>query len=489
MYRIVKSSILKKWLVFACLLVISTIMHWRVFTLDLMSIHVWRQTETQTTINNFYEEDFNILNPRKNNRGETDGIFRMEFPLMQWLYALAGKVFGNTVMLSRILTFILGFISLAGMYTLLKTLTNNSEIGLISAWTLNFSPSFFYYTVNPIPDNFALVFAIWGTVLFFKFLVNNKRIVFILALFAFSTSALVKLPFIIFFVLPGWYIINYLKETFKKKRELIIASFLAIVPVFLWYINVIPEWRGNGIVSGILNNEKSFAEWLDILQANLFSVFPELLINYGSVPFLIFSIYFIIKNKKYTHYSFPYLAFTGSFVFMYFIFELNMIGTIHDYYLFPFLPFLFILIPYGYYKSLESRKMIFIYITIFILLILPITCWMRMTVRWNPESPGFNKDLLLYKNELRNVVPDSSLVVAGNDISGYIFFYYIDKKGWNFNYDQMSDSLLQSMIKKGADYLYSDSRSIENNPGLTPLLDSLILEAGSIKVFKLKEWP
>ena len=108
-----------------------------------------------------------------------------------------------------------------------------------------------------------------------------------------------------------------------------------------------------------------------------------------------------------------------------------------------------------------------------------------MQVRWDLDSPGFNKDLLTYKDELRDAVPKNTLCVAGNDISNFIFFYYIDKKGWGFNNDNINKEELESMIDKGAKYLYSDSRKIENDPEIIHLLDKLILEKESIKVYSL----
>ena len=66
---------------------VSILLHWNVFQMDLVSIHVWRQTQTQNTIQSFHEEDFNLFNPRQNHRGSGDGILRMEFPIMQWIFA------------------------------------------------------------------------------------------------------------------------------------------------------------------------------------------------------------------------------------------------------------------------------------------------------------------------------------------------------------------------------------------------------------------
>ena len=110
-----------------------------------------------------------------------------------------------------------------------------------------------------------------------------------------------------------------------------------------------------------------------------------------------------------------------------------------------------------------------------------------MQGRWDPDSPGFNKDLLLYKNELQDAVPKNSLVVAGNDESHFIFFYYIDKKGWGYHNDDLEAYRLKSMIDKGAGYLYTDSRKVDNNEEIIRLLDKLIIERGSIRIYSLKK--
>jgi hypothetical protein len=109
-----------------------------------------------------------------------------------------------------------------------------------------------------------------------------------------------------------------------------------------------------------------------------------------------------------------------------------------------------------------------------------------MQVRWNPTAPGFNKDLLTYQKDLRAAVPDDALVVAGNDISHFIFFYYIDKKGWGFHDNNLNASDLKEMINKGAKYLYLDDTQLLENDSLFKLTDSLVLKKGSIEVYKLR---
>ena len=109
-----------------------------------------------------------------------------------------------------------------------------------------------------------------------------------------------------------------------------------------------------------------------------------------------------------------------------------------------------------------------------------------MHVRWDLDSPGLNKDLLLYKNELRTLVPDDALCIVGNDISHFVFFYYIDKKGWGFDSDKLSSGQMLEMIRKGAAYMYSDSRAIDGREDISPFFDKLIFEKGSIRVYSLK---
>jgi len=94
---------------------------------------------------------------------------------------------------------------------------------------------------------------------------------------------------------------------------------------------------------------------------------------------------------------------------------------------------------------------------------------------------------MVYKTELQNAVPKDALVVAGNDISHFIFFYYINKKGWGYHNDNLTPEKLKLMIKKGAEYLYTDSKELVKNNNIVKYLDELILEKGSIKIYRLKK--
>lgn len=477
-----------KYFILIAIVLISFLMHYPHFSKELISFHAWRQTQTQTTINNFYEEDFNILNPRINNRGNTDGILRMEFPLMQWLIAASYKIFGSHIIITRIFIFIIGLFSILGIFKLLLHVFKNELLALIGAWTFNFSPSFFYYTINPHPDNFALCCSIWGLVFFFMW-IDNKTLknIFLSTLFL-SLGALCKLPFVLYYSVP---LIHLLQQWFTKENKKKVIIYGCIIFSFLlfqlaWYINAIPNWKGNGIVQGLFDNKVPISDIFDYLQHNLLSTLPELLLNYGSVLFFLAGFFFIVKNRSYKKPVFLVFLVWSMVISAYVIFEINMIARVHDYYLFPFMPILFILVSYGAFNLVNSNYAFLKYLAITLLLILPLTVYLRMHARWNPDSPGFNKDLLTYKNELRNAVPKNALCIVGNDESNVIFFYYIDKKGWSFDCNSLNAHSLSIMINQGAKFLYTDSRAIGENNTLKPFLDTLILEKGSIRVYSLK---
>ena len=158
--------------------VVSFFMHYSIFEKELSGVHVWRQSVTEINIQNFYRHDFNILNPRTNNLEGGNfghGIDRLEFPLMQWLIACVHKLSVDKIIVSRICLFFIGLLSVWGMFNLLNNILKDNLASLLGAWAFNFAPVFYYYTMNPIPDNFALCTAIWSLSYFFKFLDYRKR--------------------------------------------------------------------------------------------------------------------------------------------------------------------------------------------------------------------------------------------------------------------------------------------------------------------------
>ncbi|NJL77016.1 MAG: glycosyltransferase family 39 protein [Saprospiraceae bacterium] len=192
------------------LLLVTTICHAPIFTQDLAGIHVWRQSQTQLNIINFYRYDFNILNPRHHalniNAGNT--ILRYEFPLMQWMIALNHKLFGPHIAVTRISLFLLSIITLLGVFQLLLTLFKHtwSAFGNLGICLSDLYSS--YYSINPLPDNFALLHTIWFLFFFFRYIQSKSVLDLVCSALFISLAALSKLPFVLAGVVAAFYVLT-----------------------------------------------------------------------------------------------------------------------------------------------------------------------------------------------------------------------------------------------------------------------------------------
>jgi hypothetical protein len=101
----------------------------------------------------------------------------------------------------------------------------------------------------------------------------------------------------------------------------------------------------------------------------------------------------------------------------------------------------------------------------------------------------------LYQLETRSALisasPSNALCIVGPDISGCIYFYHLEKKGFGFNalsdLDENlgSESRLENNIRRGATYLYTNDTLALNHKGINKYF-SLSKKVESFYVFKLK---
>lgn len=431
-------------------------------------------------------EDMNIFHPRINEKPETDRIIRMEFPVMQWIFAVFHKAFGSDIIISRILTFIVGLFSTWGIFYLLKKLFDNRPLATIGAWAFTFSPVFYYYTLNPMPDNFALCCGIWSVGLFFDYIDTGKDISLVSAAVFLSLATLAKLPFVIYgaVALTGMFIM--LKKGHPREcLKIVVSHTLALLPAAAWYITAIPTWEGNGVVKGMLDQRSNEYSSFELLIHNLISALPEMLLNYGAVPLFIAGFYFLFRNKRTQSTCFPFLLVWSIAILAYFFFEMNMIAKVHDYYLMPFLPVLFILVAYGAYQLLHVGNRLIQGTTIILLISLPFFAWLRINGRWDTNKLEFDKAYYHDKALLRSLVPENEYVVVGNDNSHFILLYYLNRKGWAFDSDELDAASLDYYISNGARYLFTDSR-VDEQAGIRSYLGDKIFEKGDLRVYKLK---
>lgn len=485
----------ERWWLYLALPVVSLIMHWGILGKDLQGMHVWRQTQTQQTIDSFVEEDFNILNPRRLERGSGEGIVRYEFPLYQWLVALIRKVVGGGVLVSRLFSFFLGLLGVWGMHQLLLKVFLKREIALLGAFLMAFSPVWYYYMVCPLPDMLTFCLCIWGMV-FLMELVNHFRWRWVVSAgICFGIATLVKLPYAMFYGAPmvWWGILLLRRRPLPWKMLLGSAAIflISVAPALGWYITGIPQWGEGGVTKGLFHHLADWSQIPDILRFHVLQMIPRTLISVASVPFVLYGlvkgIRWAFKERGAKTKVLVWSGFLAVFLTFY-AYEILMIGIDHDYYLFPMVAFLILVAALGAWEMLNAKSKIWHILAIGLLLLVPVMTFRRIHPRWEDANSEFNRDLANHKFELRTAVPDDALVVAGEDISHFIVLYYLHKKGWSWDENQgLEPAKLKDWISQGAEYLYCDDRSVDQNPEIRVLLGPEVGKWGTVWVYSLQK--
>jgi hypothetical protein len=175
----------------------------------------------------------------------------------------------------------------------------------------------------------------------------------------------------------------------------------------------------------------------------------------------------------------------GIMVIVYFFFEFFPIDIIHDYYMMPFLPYLFLLTGLGAKFMIDKRRYAK-YILLCSIISIPLFTYRTIQDNWTVERSYSNDFLFINQADLKKAVPSSEKCIMLNDASSYVWPYLLDKRGYAFTDNYLPKEWIEDMIRtKNVSYMYSDSRVVDSNTNYQYLFDSLLLQKGTIKVFKL----
>lgn len=474
-----------KALILLSIAVMSLVLHYPHLYKDLIGIHLWRQCQTQWNTLNFYRYDMNIFNPRSPVFDMfDDDIMRIEFPLMQWLVAVIMKIFGDAIIVTRLTYFTVGMGSVLGMYKILKRLTASEVGSWLGAWAFSLSPVFFYYTINPLPDNCALFAGIWYLYHFLSYLHTRKFSHLVYSGIFLCIAALTKLPYIIFAAGAVYYVLkNILK---KESYQVAAVHIISILPVASWYLYSISDWSGNGVLYGIFKNQLPAETYRIILKYHAKTMFPSLLLNYVNLALLIAGAIYLFTDRKYKTTEFKALFFCVLACIVYWLLELNMISTVHDYYMMPFLPFLFIVVGYALARFWRGHIALKLTAVACAIILVPVT-YHATKKSWSVEMSFYNPDALINRNELRKAVPADAKCLMGRHEAPFIMAYLFDKKGYSFSTDTFNPVDMKYLIEdKKTAYMYCNIRSVDSAASLQPFLKRLVMKRGSVKVWELQ---
>jgi 4-amino-4-deoxy-L-arabinose transferase-like glycosyltransferase len=433
------------------------LMHLPFVNLPPCSIHVWRQCNTLAVARNFFEESSNIFQPRIDRRGLSDGVTGMQFPAYEWVLSRIYFVTGEHYAIQRLFALMISSMGIIAMFFFLRKIARDSFYGILGAWCLAWSPEFFYHGMNALPDMMALTAAIYACYLFLRWTYRGGRKLYWATFLLMTIAGLIKIQYFMIIAFMAGTLLMMQRFSFKnifhgKLLQLTLMAILSGGIIASWYIYARNLIKISGLKDFVI--EVRSAESVDaaiiILKRNLISDFPELLINYGSIIFVIAALILIGKRRLQTRPAVLGFILLALAYFSYHVLELHQM-RVHQYYMLPSLIFFIPLAAAGAALMYAKEKLRLVMTVA--LISLPILCAIRIIpARWIKSDLGIPTELAdaASLQRLQNAVPKNKLVAVGPDPSGCIFFYFLDKKGYSFSHA----SKLQNEKFPGAEYLY-----------------------------------
>lgn len=133
----------------------------------------WRETDTQAIARNLAVEDFDLLRPRVDWRGDTDGAVECEFPLYQAAIALALRAFGESEVPGRLLSLASMLVAAWSLHRLLEARAGPGG-ALAGACAFLSGGHAFLLGARVMPDAFSTAWALLGLLAFTRYLRDGR---------------------------------------------------------------------------------------------------------------------------------------------------------------------------------------------------------------------------------------------------------------------------------------------------------------------------
>lgn len=464
-------------------------------TFPLTGWQSWRQADTASIARNFHEEEQNILYPKIDWRGDTEGYVESEFQIYPFTVSVLYDLFGINDSLGRMLSVIFSLLTVYGIFLLVRKIIDG-KAALWSAFIYSILPLNIYFGRAFMPEPLMLMCSVYGIYFFTKWAGDDKTKDYFLSAVFICLAALVKLP-ALYLGLPLAYLC-YKKYGSKFIFNLKVWLFviLVFVPVVLWYYHAHLLNMQTGLSFSIWNAGKD--KWgmigplLTIKFYNdiFFKSIAERHLTYGA--FFVFLWGLFLKREHKLEKLFDWWL-IGMIVF---IFLAPQAHLAQEYYQLPFtIPAsVFIAKVFSKYVRLEEFKksfsenktafsfLIICLVSIFILSFLRVRNFMKSE---NYDTPVFK---LAEDVNLHSEKGDKFITITESNPN---MLYLISRKGWTGFPDEISDNYVNLKINKGARFITGEKnvfRTDDQKQRFNKLKDEneVLVENESYYLIKLK---
>jgi len=474
------------------------------------SVHVWRQTNSLSLTQNYYQHNLPFFQPEMHNQFGNEGTSGKavgEFPIIYFLVAQLWDLFGKHEWIFKLVHILIFFTGLFALFKTLKYLFNNYFWAAFVSLLVFTSPMVVFYGPNFLPDvpALSLVFIAWYFVV--RFTKNRRPANLWWAALFFSLSMLLKITSAISFIaLGGWVVFELLfqqkeKRIFDFSLKHFLPFLLSILPVISWYLyadyyNSIH--KGHFSFHGIWPiweiTKENFLRVIDVQQKIYFKQLFWPITQYLTI--FIWIILLIIIKKMKPVYRYFILVLPAGFVIQVLLWF--KILDNHDYYL---INLIVVLVAIWVIFLIQLKKLnlsrlwkysIYAFFTLFFVWNV-VTCRQHLQIRYrgwmNAPFQKYHKALIEIEPLFRKLgIKKDDKVISLPDTSINSTLYYMNRKGYtSFGSDFSKAETFYRRIEQGAKYLIVNDSTILTSEVLQPFIKDKIGEFENVSVYDIRD--
>lgn len=419
--------------------------------------HSWRQADTASVTKNYLNDGLDLLKPRYHDISmiqtgtfNPEGLRFVEFPIFNAAHLGVVKLIPNISfeMAGRLTSVLSAIVTTAVLYLIGKEVMGKTG-GYLAAFFYAFIPYNIYFTRVILPEPFAVMLGVVSIYLFMRYLRRESLFFLYGSAIAFALGALSKPP-VLFYGLPIAYL-AYSKFGISgifKRKSLLVAFDVALIPFFLWRIHVekFPrgavnfEWAFNG--DGI-RYRPAFWKWMVGERLS-----KMILGTAGLVPFTLG----LLNTKTKIPLLIPSF-FAGVFFYSIILATANVR---HDYYQTFWVPAIVLALAHGVLVLWRAEGLnkilsrLFIVFAIGLMFLLGIV---EVKSFYNINDPT----ILEAGARIDEIAGPDDLVIAPYN-GDTAFLYQTSRWGW-----PVVDDSIDHLIEKGAKFYVSTEKSSRNS--------------------------
>jgi hypothetical protein len=490
--RVTMSS-LKAWLIeyYALLLVLCSGLIVRLYQItnpinDWMS---FRQTQTASTILNYYRDGINILLPRVNSIGDP-GILVLEFPLYQAIGALIYKLTSPDIIYIRLFSIACCLVTAVYLYKLVQRFFDK-ETALYAAIFFLFAPLSIFFSRTPMIESFASMLSIMFLYYFIIWIEQKKPYFLVFGIILASLALIVKSPYSLV-MLPMIVYYAYHQYGLRKilvNYQLLIGMFIPLLVLVLWQMyanhtnnlfNSLSDYPYNSLHKAFEVKISELNTWYFSTVSQRFDlatyfvigkrIVTEVLVVIGFV-LIVFS--FPLKNIKH---GFLFEVWLLSVLLSFFVI-LNL-NYVHNYYQLPCVAIMAIYCGKGLKVLIEKITSIpslihfryRILVLVFIAYIIGVYGVIQLSHYYESDTPGYYQ----YGQRISSILASDESMVAisttNNDKWNPTMLYFADKKGYIVPQSILNQDMIDYLIRKNVKWLIV----VAPDPKLQTIISSIL---------------